>query len=124
VYRKNLGQHGEGIIENYLKTNGYQLIERNYRKRFGEIDLIFKDPNQNEIVFVEVKTRKSNRFGPPEEAVTPEKIRKIEKTAQMWLEENKSVDILWRIDIIALKINEKNNAYRNTNITHMKNVTI
>lgn len=124
MYRKNLGQHGEGIIENYLKTNGYQLIERNYRKRFGEIDLIFKDPNQNEIVFVEVKTRKSNRFGPPEEAVTPEKIRKIEKTAQMWLEENKSVDILWRIDIIALKINEKNNAYRNTNITHMKNVTI
>jgi len=118
VYRKNLGQQGEKIVESYLESKGYQLLERNYRKRVGEIDLITKDPSKNEIVFIEVKTRRSKRFGPPEEAVTAWKIRKIEKTAQEWLRENKNVDILWRIDIIALEINKKNS------ITHLENVTI
>lgn len=124
MYRKDLGQQGEQIVEAYLETKGYQLLERNYRKRVGEIDLISKDPSKNEIVFIEVKTRKSKRFGLPEEAVTAGKIRKIEKTAQSWLRENNKIDILWRIDIIALEINEKIHAPRRTSITHLENVTI
>jgi len=116
LYRKKLGQQGEKIVENYLCKKGYLLLERNFLKRSGEIDLIVKD--KDEIVFIEVKTRKSQTYGRPEEAVGPSKIRKIVKTANQWLSINKKLDTPWRIDIIALELN------KTINITHLKNVTL
>lgn len=116
MHQKNLGQQGEQIVESYLSDKGYMLLERNFLKRSGEIDLIFQD--NDEIVFIEVKTRRTKTFGRPEEAVDGRKIKKIEKTALEWLKKNKKLDSLWRIDIIALELEGE------SKITHFENVTL
>lgn len=117
-YKKILGHHGEAIIENYLKKNGYKIVDKNYLKRSGEIDLIAQDPEGNEIVFIEVKTRRSYVYGRPEEAVNNKKIRNIEKTAILWMAEKNKSNLPWRIDIIALELMQE------TKIIHLKNVTL
>lgn len=106
------------MIESYLSEKGYEILERNYQKRTGEIDLIAKSPKKDEIVFIEVKTRKSGIYGRPEEAVDLRKLKKIEKTALFWLNENRKTDMLWRIDILALELQDKRK------ITHLENVTL
>lgn len=118
MYNKNLGQQGEQMIESHLSEKGYEILERNYRKKTGEIDLIAKDPEKDEIVFIEVKTRRSEKFGRPEEAVNLRKLRKIEKTALFWLNENKKTETPWRIDILALELGT------GIQITHLKNVSL
>ena len=67
--RINLGKRGEDIAARFLLEKGLALIARNFRDKFGEIDIIAKD--RETLVFVEVKTRRSHRFGLPQEAVTP-----------------------------------------------------
>lgn len=106
------------MVEGYLEKKGFKIIERNYRNKTGEIDLIALAPNGEGLVFIEVKTRKSSTFGYPEESVDARKLRKIEKTAFLWLEENPRFKIPWRIDILALEIGVK------TKITHLENVTL
>lgn len=106
------------MIESYLKKLGYQILDRNYQKKTGEIDLIAEDPEKNEIVFIEVKTRKSGKYGYPEEAVNQRKLKKIEKTALFWLNERAKPNRLWRIDILAVEIQKK------VQITHLKNVSL
>jgi len=106
------------MVESYLAKKGYDVIERNYRNKTGEIDLIALSPKHDELVFIEVKTRKSSVFGHPEEAVDFRKLKKIEKTALFWLQENPAYHRSWRIDILALEIGEK------TKITHLENVTL
>ena len=70
-YRQRIGAWGELQAEGYLLERGMELIQRNYRTRYGEIDLVMKQGDL--LVFVEVKTRSDNRFGPPEQSVTPDK---------------------------------------------------
>jgi len=118
VHNKNLGQQGEQMIESYLSEKGYEILERNYRKKTGEIDLIARSPKKDEIVFIEVKTRKTGTYGRPEEAVDLRKLRKIEKTALFWLNENRRADMLWRIDILALEL------LKEPKITHLENVSL
>ena len=77
-----LGKSGEDFAVRFLLQQGYKIIDRNFRSRFGEIDVVsLKD---NCLIFIEVKTRFSKRFGNPFEAVTPRKIRKITKTAEYY----------------------------------------
>ena len=118
MHNKDLGQQGEQMIESYLTEKGYEILERNYQKKTGEIDLIASSPEKDEIVFIEVKTRKTGTYGRPEEAVDQRKLKKIEKTALYWLQENKRTDILWRIDILALELQS------GTKITHLENVSL
>ena len=119
MYKQNLGQKGEQMVENYLKKKGYKILERNYRKRTGEIDLIALSPaDDKEIVFIEVKTRRSARYGTPEEAVDHRKLKKIEKTALHWLQENRKTNMHWRIDVLSLELGKE------MKITHLKNVTL
>ncbi|MFH0838096.1 MAG: YraN family protein [Patescibacteria group bacterium] len=118
MYNQDLGQQGEQLIESYLTGKGYEILEQNYRKKTGEIDLIAKSPKKDEIVFIEVKTRKSGTYGRPEEAVDLRKLKKIEKTALLWLNENGKTDVLWRIDVIALELQSE------TKITHLENVSL
>ena len=68
--KQALGREGERVAERYLKKKGYTLVERNYRCRGGEVDLIVLD--RRVVVFVEVKTRTDHGFGTPLEAVEPE----------------------------------------------------
>ena len=105
------------MVEEYLIEKGYRIVEKNYQKRSGEIDLIANDPDK-ELVFIEVKTRRSKRFGKPEEAVDKNKLAKIEKTAEQWIEENNISNQSCRIDIIALELGPEKK------ITHLKNVSL
>lgn len=80
------GQLGERQVESYLTREGYAILCRNYRTRYGEIDLICADAFY--VAFVEVKTRTGHRFGTPREAVTHSKQKKIVLAAQQWLIEH------------------------------------
>lgn len=80
------GMNGEDIAVQYLIYKGYSIISRNYRCRYGEIDIIARDGN--ETVFVEVKLRKNPNFASAAEAVTPAKIRRLRASALMWFAEN------------------------------------
>ncbi|WP_276620076.1 YraN family protein [Syntrophomonas wolfei] len=80
---RELGLWGEELAAQYLGKKGYKILERNFYTRYGELDLVCeKDDN---IVFVEVKTRRSTRFGSPEEAITPRKMGNMKKAAILYL---------------------------------------
>ena len=94
----DMGKKGEDLAVSYLINSGYDILDRNYHSRYGEIDIIAgKD---NVIVFVEVKLRKSCAFGNPCEFVNKTKLSKLEKTLQIWLSENNADDKELRFDII------------------------
>ncbi|MGE5315318.1 MAG: YraN family protein [Acidobacteriota bacterium] len=84
-HRKILGTAGESLAEQFYREQGCEVLEKNFIFRHGEIDLIVKD--RDEVVFVEVKTRRGTRFGLPEEAVTPLKQHYIRRAAEgfLWL---------------------------------------
>ncbi len=111
--RQETGRWGEDLACQVLQAQGYQLLARNWRptsqrgqeRLRGEIDLIMADPNQ-ELVFIEVKTRSSSRQGHPLEAIGPTKATKLRQLAYRWLDEQKISASCgyysYRIDAIAI----------------------
>ena len=104
-FRSPLGERGEITACEFLKRHGYKLLEKNYKCKLGEIDVIAR--RQGRLAFIEVKTRTSDQFGVPQEAVNPKKREKIFKIAQWYLKEKKLeksplafdvVAVLWRND--------------------------
>lgn len=95
-----IGKHGEDVACEYLQENGYKILERNYRIRGGEIDIICKDGDY--LVFVEVKTRWSHEYGLPVESITPWKIKHLLKTAQFYLMKIDWGDGPYRLDFISI----------------------
>jgi len=69
------GKLGEDIAKKYLESKGYKIIEQNYKTKYGEIDLVAK--KRNELIFVEVRTKKGENFGTPEETIDKKKLRKL-----------------------------------------------
>lgn len=113
-----LGEWGEGKAAEYLEGIGYQILDRNIRTPYGEIDLIAEI--NSEIVFVEVKTRSSRSFGYPEEAVTSKKMQHMIDSAESYLQEQNDQQKDWRIDVIAIeKLKGKNIPL----IEHFENVS-
>lgn len=85
VHKKVLGRKGEKLVSEYLKKQGYKILKTNYRTPFGEADIIALD--KDEVAFVEVKTRSSNQFGLPSEAVVKKKQKTYLKIAKFyWLQ--------------------------------------
>jgi len=101
--RQKLGQTGESLAAWYLKKNGYKIIEQNYRTPLGEIDIIARE--KKIIVFVEVKSRRSVRFGNPKWAVTPQKQRKISRVALQYLKSTRQMNKSARFDVVAVSSN-------------------
>lgn len=99
-----VGKTGEDLAEKYLKYHGYKIIERNYRIRGGEIDIIALDGKT--LVYVEVKTRTSHKFGLPEEAVTPWKLKFLERASKFYRNSRKNLPELERIDVLAIDLVE------------------
>lgn len=95
-----LGRQGEEIAAAYLQQLGYEILARNYRCRYGELDIICK--KNSLIVFVEVKTRRSDLFGSPEEAITKTKIEHIKKTALHYMAEKKTKYRETRFDVVTI----------------------
>jgi putative endonuclease len=98
--KQKTGEKGEAIAERHLKKKGYKILERNYRTKLGEIDIIAKD--KKTIVFVEVKTRRSWQFGNPKGAVTPAKQRKISMVALQYLKTIDRHNTRARFDVVAV----------------------
>lgn len=99
--RRLFGNWGEDAATLYLKQHGYSVVQRNYRTKLGEIDIIASDGES--IVFIEVKSRKSRKFGAPYEAVTTRKQQQILRVAQEYLVKNGGIDQSVRFDVISVE---------------------
>ena len=108
--KKATGQEGEDIATVFLKKNGYRISERNYRCPIGEIDIVARD--KNDLVFVEVKTRRSTDLGYPEQAVGIKKQKKISQLALWYLQEKKLSGVHARFDVVAIMIQPSGNDIR------------
>ena len=102
--QQKLGQFGEEQAARYLRRRFYTILERNYRCRFGEIDLIARKGRT--VCFVEVKLRSGTEFGLPREAVTPQKQEKLRKTALMYLSQHQ-LDCPARFDVAEVYTGEE-----------------
>lgn len=98
----SVGNLGEELAANFLVARGYRILERNFRCKGGEVDIIARDPGDKSLVFVEVKTRRGLTYGVPQLAVTPIKQRQISKAALTWLSKNRLHDTNARFDVIAI----------------------
>jgi len=103
VDRKETGILGEKLALALLKKRGYRIIETNFRCREGEIDIVARQKEC--LVFVEVRTKTSHRFGTPEESVTPAKQARMRRAARRYLQTHGKTTELWRIDFIAVELN-------------------
>ena len=101
---KDTGNLGEEISESFLIESGYTILDKNFRCKIGEIDIIAKDGEY--ICFVEVKTRYGDLFGRPCEAVTYSKQQKINKVAQMYIMKKKLLNFFFRFDVIEVILNK------------------
>ena len=99
-YRQIIGAWGEDLAAAYLIKNGLTILQRNFRTRQGEVDLIATD--KSTLVFVEVKTRTNEDYGFPEESVTDEKLDHLQNAAEEYLAEHLEVKD-WRVDVIAIQ---------------------
>jgi len=99
---KKTGDKGEGLAIELLESKGYTIIKRNYRYGKGEIDIIAKDPQEEGLVFIEVKSRKNLEYGSHEEAITKNKIKQLKRIAELYLYENEIKEILCRFDVISI----------------------
>lgn len=114
-----LGRLGEKEAEKYLTSQNYRIIARNFRTRNGEIDLVAQE--NNSLVFVEVKTRKNNLFGLPEEAITPAKVRALIRSAQYYLLTRNQLSVSYRIDVVSIMLDENDEPEQ---IKLYKNITL
>lgn len=119
MYNQNLGRLGEQIASEFLQKKGFQILEFNFKARYGEIDIVSSSP-EGILVFVEVKTRIGEDYGEPVESVTPWKLREVVKTAEFYLLKNK-LDPDWRIDVVAISLNPDESIEE---IEHFENVTL
>lgn len=98
--KKELGKKGEELALQFLKKKGYRILEKNYICRLGEIDLIAQE--KDTLAFVEVKTRRSTAFGPPQMAVDQKKQEQLSKAALQFLKERRLEEAKARFDVIAI----------------------
>lgn len=123
--KKYLGNLGETIAANYLRNKGYEIIELNYTnlsgRKVGEIDIVAKDLHKNELVFVEVKAREFQKYQNtlPEENVTYQKMRKLEKIAYFYLQQKNLINEAYRFDVISLWIDK---IKRTAKIKHIRSI--
>lgn len=102
MYQRHItGKVGEEFVEHYLENNKYEILDKNFKCKSGEIDFIIKD--KEEIAFVEVKTRTSTEYGEPSEAVTKQKMKHIKSVAKYYIHINDLYDNYFRFDVIELK---------------------
>lgn len=101
--RRGTGRWGEEQAARYLERKGYRVLERNYLTRQGEIDLVCE--KNGLLVFVEVRTRSSERFGSPEESVTAGKISRLRRTALHYLQVH-GASRGFRFDVVAVRLTD------------------
>jgi putative endonuclease len=116
--RAELGALGEELAAEHLLGLGLVVLARNWRCRYGELDLIAADVSARSLVFVEVKTRTSDQFGGLAQAVTGNKVRRLRRLAGLWLAEQNAGWTAIRIDVIGVRIGR----HTAPEITHLEGV--
>lgn len=129
--RQDLGRWGEQAASEYLMEHGYQIIERNARTKYGEIDIVALQRTENPlnfiqsggedipvVVFVEVKTRTTDMFGPPEVSINTRKREHIISSSQAYLQSHPELDGDWRVDVISIQCRAEDTP---PEITHFEN---
>jgi putative endonuclease len=100
--RQSLGHLGESLAAAFLEKKGYTILERNRRTPYGEIDLIAR--RDNVIAFIEVKTRASKSFGPPEISITQRKEEHMRSAAEYYIQQHSELFYDWRIDAVTIQL--------------------
>jgi putative endonuclease len=113
---RSVGQWGETVAYEYLTDLGYSIVDRNARTPHGEIDLVARQGSVT--VFVEVKTRTSTRFGPPETAITEKKRAHMLAASQAYLQMHPELDGDCRLDVIAIEYDRHKKV---TSLVHFEN---
>jgi putative endonuclease len=116
--RAQIGAMGEQLAVDHLKSLGLRVLTRNWRCRYGELDVIAADDTTRVVVFVEVKTRTNDQFGGVAQAVTPNKVRRLRRLAGLWLAAQDGSWAEVRIDVIGVRIGRQ----RTPEITHLAGV--
>ena len=125
--KNNVGQIGEKVAADFLRQKGYDILETNYKNnsgyRLGEIDIIARDKKSEEIIFVEVKTRNYQKYKDtlPEENITYNKLRKLEKIANAYLLKQHWRDKPFRFDAISIWLDL---ASRRAKIKHLPSICL
>ena len=115
-YRKTFGKWGERLAHDYLVQRGYTILELNYHTPYGELDLVaLKD---GMVIFVEVKTRSSKKYGLPEDAITRSKQAHLLDAATYFIQHHPDLGGNWQVDVIAI---ERNSPNLPAHITHFEN---
>ena len=115
--RHETGKWGEDIACKYLEQIDYNIVERNFSCKQGDIDIIAWDKTKKELVFIEVKTRKNNYYGKPVDAVDNIKQKHLYRAAQYYVYIHKIVDTYLRFDVIEVYVCNKT-----TRINHIKQI--
>lgn len=102
--RRRLGDAGEDLAAAALKKQGYKILERNFVAPLGEVDLIARQGK--DLVFIEVKTRRHDRFGAPQEAVHPAKQHKLRRLAHYYLKQKRLGEVPVRFDVVGIILDE------------------
>ena len=119
--RGQLGARGERIARSYLEAKGYLILDTNFRCLWGEIDIVAQD--EECLVFVEVRTRKSSEFGTPEESLSRRKRGRLIATAETYIQDHPKqsypgLQEQWRIDLIAVRVDSRGAVSR---VYHIEN---
>lgn len=116
--RVQLGAMGEALAVDYLTRMGLRILGRNWRCRYGELDVIAADDAARTAVFVEVKTRSGDGYGGLAYAVTPRKVGRLRRLAGLWLAGQDQRWAALRIDMIGVRVGRK----RTPEITHLQGI--
>ncbi|MHA0286619.1 YraN family protein [Mycobacterium sp. C3-094] len=116
--RAEIGALGEQLAVDHLRGLGLTILDRNWRCRYGELDVVAADEDARALVFVEVKTRTGEQFGGPLAAVTPVKLRRLRRLAGLWLSARGGSWAQLRIDVVAVTLGRT----RAPEITHLQGV--
>lgn len=114
---QSVGREGEVLACKFLKKNGYSIIEQNFKKRHGDIDIVALDGET--LVFVEVKARRTRTYGQAVEAITPWKVRALIQSAHFYKLQHPQFPEAMRIDVVAIDYTEKS-----PRIELIKNITM
>ncbi|OGG02399.1 hypothetical protein A2Z33_05040 [Candidatus Gottesmanbacteria bacterium RBG_16_52_11] len=117
--RQVLGNNGEDLAASYLTKNGYRILTRNFRTRFGELDIVCLKAGT--VVYVEVKTRIGRLFGTPEEAITTRKIRRILTAANIFQSAHPELPESIRLDCVSVEFDPSSGKL--ARLEHIENIT-
>ena len=117
--RAKLGTFGEELASRFLQDHGYQIVTTNYRCAYGEVDIVALEGE--ELVFVEVRTRRDGIFGTPEESLSGRKLQRLLATCQNYVQQRGAKDAPWRVDLVSVYL-DGGRSRRLQRINHLRHI--